>query len=170
MKRMVLFLMICMVAGSLYAQKYAIIHSQNILSALPEYTSAQEQIARLQEQYQEKLQAEYDALEEMFQQYQKDKADLTAQQRRIYEQQILDREKEVKALQEQYFGQEGTLAKTSEVLFKPIQERMQDTVRQIAESQGYSMVLDIASGMGVIYYAPQKDISDLVIARLQGVR
>ena len=97
MKRMVLFLMICMVAGSLYAQKYAIIHSQNILSALPEYTSAQEQIARLQEQYQEKLQAEYDALEEMFQQYQKDKADLTAQQRRIYEQQILDREKEVKA-------------------------------------------------------------------------
>ena len=61
MKRMVLFLMICMVAGSLYAQKYAIIHSQNILSALPEYTSAQEQIARLQEQYQEKLQAEYDA-------------------------------------------------------------------------------------------------------------
>jgi len=170
MKRMVLFLMICMVAGSLYAQKYAIIHSQNILGALPEYTSAQEQIARLQEHYQQKLQTEYDALEAMFQQYQNQKATLTAQQRRTYEQEILDREKEVKQLQEQYFGQEGTLAKTTEVLFKPIQERMQDTVREIAERYGYSLVLDVSAGMGVVYYIPDIDISNLVIERLQGVR
>ncbi len=159
-----------MVAGSLFAQKYAIIHSQNILSALPEYTSAQEQVARLQEQYQQKLQTEYDALEGMFQQYQKQKATLTAQQRLTYEQEILDREKEVKQLQEQYFGQEGTLAKTTEVLFKPIQERMQDTVREIAERYGYSMVLDVSAGMGVVYYIPDIDISNLVIERLQGVR
>ncbi|MBP6867828.1 MAG: OmpH family outer membrane protein [Bacteroidales bacterium] len=170
MKRMVLFLMICMVAGSLYAQKYAIIHSQNILSALPEYTSAQEQVARLQEQYQQKLQTEYDALEALFQQYQNEKATLNAQQRRTFEQEIIDREKEVKQLQEQYFGQEGTLAKTTEVLFKPIQERMQDTVREIAESYGYSMVLDVSAGMGVVYYIPDIDISNLVIERLQGVR
>ena len=162
--------MICMVAGSLYAQKYAIIHSQNILSALPEYTSAQEQVARLQEQYQQKLQTEYDALEALFQQYQNEKATLNAQQRRTFEQEIIDREKEVKQLQEQYFGQEGTLAKTTEVLFKPIQERMQDTVREIAESYGYSMVLDVSAGMGVVYYIPDIDISNLVIERLQGVR
>ncbi len=145
-------------------------HSQNILGALPEYTSAQEQIARLQEQYQQKLQTEYDALEAMFQQYQNQKATLTAQQRRTYEQEILDREKEVKQLQEQYFGQEGTLAKTTEVLFKPIQERMQDTVREIAERYGYSLVLDVSAGMGVVYYIPDIDISNLVIERLQGVR
>ncbi len=106
----------------------------------------------------------------MFQQYQNQKATLTAQQRRTYEQEILDREKEVKQLQEQYFGQEGTLAKTTEVLFKPIQERMQDTVREIAERYGYSLVLDVSAGMGVVYYIPDIDISNLVIERLQGVR
>ena len=162
--------MVSLMAGSLLAQKYAVIHSENILEALPEYTSAQEQISRLQEQYQQKLQAEFDALEDMFQQYQKDKQDLTAQQRRLREQQIIDRENEVKELREQYFGQEGTLAKTSEILFNPIRERMQEAIRYIAERYGYNLVLDIATGIGVVHYVPDIDISNLVIERLQAVR
>lgn len=170
MKRMVLLLLVFLTAGSLTAQNYAVIHSQNILNSLPEYTAAQEKIAGLQEQYQQKLQDEYSVLEEMFQQYQKEKAGLSPERRRVREQQIMDREKDVKALQEQYFGQEGTLAKTSEVLFKPIQESMEEAIRYIAGRKGYSLVLDIASGMGVVHYDPQIDISNLVVERLQSVR
>jgi len=170
MKRMVLFLMVSLMAGSLLAQKYAVINSENILGALPEYTSAQEQISNLQEQYQQKLQAEYNALEDMFQKYQKDKQSLNAEQRRLREQQIIDRENEVKELREQYFGQEGTLAKASEVLFNPIRERMQEAIRYIADRYGYSLVLDVSSGMGVVHYVPNIDISNLVIERLQAVR
>jgi outer membrane protein len=170
MKRVVLFLLVSLVTGSMSAQNYAVINSETILGALPEYTSAQEQISDLQEQYQQKIQAEYDQLETMFQQYQNDKARLSAQQKNAREQEILDREEEVKAMQEQYFGQEGTLAKTSEVLFKPIQDRMQEAVKYIAERQGFALIIDIATGMGVVHYSPDIDISNLVLERLQAVR
>jgi outer membrane protein len=170
MKRVVLFLLVSLVTGSMSAQNYAVINSETILGALPEYTSAQEQISDLQEQYQQKIQAEYDQLETMFQQYQNDKARLSAQQKNAREQEILDREEEVKAMQEQYFGQEGTLAKTSEVLFKPIQDRMQEAVKYVAERQGFALIIDIATGMGVVHYSPDIDISNLVLERLQAVR
>jgi outer membrane protein len=170
MKRVVLFLLVSLVTGSMSAQNYAVINSETILGALPEYTSAQEQISDLQEQYQQKIQAEYDQLEAMFQQYQNDKARLSAQQKNAREQEILDREEEVKAMQEQYFGQEGTLAKTSEVLFKPIQDRMQEAVKYVAERQGFALIIDIATGMGVVHYSPDIDISNLVLERLQAVR
>ncbi len=170
MKRVVLFFLVSLVTGSMSAQNYAVMNSETILGALPEYTSAQEQISDLQEQYQQKIQAEYDQLEAMFQQYQNDKARLSAQQKNAREQEILDREEEVKAMQEQYFGQEGTLAKTSEVLFKPIQDRMQEAVKYIAERQGFALIIDIATGMGVVHYSPDIDISNLVLERLQAVR
>jgi len=54
-------------AGNVWAQKYAVVDSEKILEALPEYTVAQEQISKLQEQYTQKLQKEYDLLEHMFQ-------------------------------------------------------------------------------------------------------
>ncbi|MFA5301152.1 MAG: OmpH family outer membrane protein [Bacteroidales bacterium] len=170
MKRVILFLLVSLMTGSLSAQKYAVMNSETILEALPEYSSAQEQISDLQEQYQQKVQAEYERLETMFQQYQNDKERLSAQQKKAREQEILDREEEVKAMQEQYFGQEGTLAKTSEVLFKPIQDRLQDAVKYIAERQGYALIIDIAAGMGVVHYTPEIDISNLVLERLQAVR
>ncbi|HOO42413.1 MAG TPA: OmpH family outer membrane protein [Bacteroidales bacterium] len=170
MKRVFLFLLVILVTGSLSAQKYAVMNSETILAALSEYTSAQEQISDLQEQYQQKIQGEYDQLEAMFQQYQNDKTRLSAQQKTAREQEILDREEEVKAMQEQYFGNEGTLAKTSEVLFKPIQDRLQEAIDYIAKKQGYALIIDIAAGMGVVHYSPEIDISNLVLERLQAVR
>ncbi len=170
MKRMIFFLLVSLVAVGMSAQNYAVINSETILGSLPEYTSAQEQISDLQEQYQQKIQAEYDQLEAMFQQYQNDKARLSAQQKSAREQEILDREEEVKALQEQYFGKEGTLAKTSEVLFKPIQDRLQEAIKYIADNKDFSLVIDIAAGMGVVHYSPDIDISNLVLERLQTVR
>ena len=170
MKRMVLFLMASLMAVTLPAQKYAVVDYEKILESLPEYTSAQEQISRLQEQYQQKLQEEYTRLEEIFQKYQTEKGNLNTQQRKMREQQILDREKEVKAMQEQYFGQEGTMAKASETLFKPIQERLQEAIKYIADKNGYSLVLDVSAGMGIVHYGPEIDISPLVKDILEQVR
>ncbi|NLA15995.1 MAG: OmpH family outer membrane protein [Bacteroidales bacterium] len=170
MKRVVLFLLASLMAASLPAQKYAIVDTEKILEALPEYTAAQEQISSMQEQYTEKLQKEYDLLEALFQKYQSDKGALTPEQRKIREQQIINREKEVKEMQEQYFGQEGTMTKVSEALFKPIQQKLQEAIRHVAEQNGYSLVLDVSAGMGILHYAPGIDISHLVKERLQHVR
>ncbi|HHV41181.1 MAG: OmpH family outer membrane protein [Bacteroidales bacterium] len=170
MKRIVFFLGILLMAGNVWAQKYAVVDSEKILEALPEYTVAQEQISKLQEQYTQKLQKEYDLLEHMFQKYQNDKNTLNSQQRKIREQQIIDREKEVKELQEQYFGQEGAMAKASMAIFQPVQDKLQQAINYVAQVHGYSLVLDVSSGMGIVHYASVIDISNLVIERLHLVK
>ncbi|MFY9115567.1 MAG: OmpH family outer membrane protein [Bacteroidales bacterium] len=167
MKRIVFLLGILLMAGNVWAQKYAVVDSEKILGALSEYTAAQEKISQLQEQYSQRLQREYDALERMFQKYQNDKGTLNPQQRKVREQAIIDREKEVKEMQEQYFGQEGVMSQESMALFKPIQDRMQQAINHVAEMYGYALVLDVSAGMGIVHYSAAIDISNLVIERLR---
>jgi len=167
MKRIVLVLLACITASGLFAQKYAVVNTENLFSGLKEYTAAQEQVDKLREQYQALIQSEYDNLETMFQQYQQEKGSLSAEQKKTRQGAIVDRENKVKELQEQYFGQEGVLSKTSETLFTPIRERVMNTIDKVAKANDCALVLDVAGGMGVIYYVPDIDITDQVLKSLQ---
>ncbi len=91
----------------------------------------------------------------------------SAEQKKTRQGAIVDRENKVKELQEQYFGQEGVLAKTSETLFTPIRERVMNTIDKVAKANDCALVLDVAGGMGVIYYVPDIDITDQVLKSLQ---
>lgn len=170
MKRTLLTVLVCLVAGSLFAQKYAFVNSETVFKNAPGSAAAQDKITALQEQYQKQMETEYANLEALFQQYQNEKGRLSSEQRKVREQAILDREDDVKKMQEQYFGQEGLLAKKSEELFKPIQEKVQQAIQYVAKANGIGMVLDIASGMSIMYYDEQLDISDRVIETLRKMK
>jgi len=45
--------------------------------------------------------------------------------------------------------------------------QVQNEIRFIAESGGYSMVLDIKNSVGVVWYSPSIDITEALIQRLQ---
>ena len=153
--------MACLCVTALSAQRYAVVNSQTVFENMPEYTAAQEQIQKLQEQYQSTVEKQYAALETLFQNYQNEKHTLTAAQKKTREQNILDREEEVKQLQEQYFGQDGELAKETEALFNPLQERVKTGIEYIAKEKGFDLVLESSS---VMYFNENIDISNLVIS------
>jgi len=48
--------------------------------------------------------------------------------------------------------------------------QVQNEVRFIAESQGYSLVIDLKTALGIVWYSPSVDITDLLIQRLQSRR
>jgi outer membrane protein len=92
---------------------------------------------------------------------------LSQEQKKARQESIMQKEKEASDLKCKYFGPEGELFKKRESLMGPIQEEIYNTVKEISELRGYSLVLDRASqAAGIIFGSPSIDISNEVLAKL----
>ncbi len=86
--------------------------------------------------------------------------------KRKREEEIINREKEVKELQNKYFGREGELFKKRQELIKPIQDEVYNAVKEIAVEGNYAVIFDTASGVSLLYTNPKYDLSDDVLEKL----
>ena len=164
----VIVICIAMLFGALQlnAQKVGYFNSEKVLSAIPAYKSAQQQLESYSKQYQDVVDAEYAKVEALYNRYQQQKANLTAQARQVKENEIIQKEQEVKKLQQEYFGQDGQMQQYSERLMQPVMEKMDAAIAKVARDGGYMLVLDVASMQGVAYKNAQYDLSDAVIKAL----
>ena len=157
---------ILFVAGIASAQKFAYVDTEYILKKVPSYKTAQDQLERLGTQYQKEIETAYQKIEEMFKKYQSEKVLLSESMRKTREDEIINREKEVKDLQQKYFGSEGTMAKKQEELLKPIQDQVFNAIKTIADDGGYATIFDVSNNAGIIYNNPKYDLSDKVVEKL----
>jgi len=167
MKRIVLTL--ALVAGIVFsasAQKYAYINTEYILKKIPAYKTAQDQLDKLSQQYEKEIDAKYQALDELYKKYQADKVLLTDDMKQRRENEIITKEKEVKELQRQYFGEDGALDKKKNELITPIQEKISTAVKELATQDGYALIFDTTANPTVIYVAPRYDLSDKILEKL----
>ncbi|HPF93709.1 MAG TPA: OmpH family outer membrane protein, partial [Tenuifilaceae bacterium] len=117
-------------------------------------------------QYQAEIEEEYQKLEAMFQDFEKEKVLLTEEMKRKREEEIIQRERAVKELQMKYFGREGMLFKKREELVKPIQDQVFNTVKEIATEGGFAVIFDSAGSANMLYTNPRYDKSDEVLQKL----
>ena len=160
-----LIIALAMIFGALQlnAQKVGYIDTEKILKVIPEYKSAQTQLESLSEQYQSKIESEYSKIEVMYNNYQKQKASMSAQARAQRENEIIEREKTVKQLQMSYFGQDGLMQKKSAELLDPIREKVDAAIEKVAADGRYTILFDVAAMQGVAYKNADDDLSPLVI-------
>ncbi len=151
---------------SAFAQKYAFVDTDYILNNIPSYKAAEEEIDKLSEQYEAEITALYEEIDKMYRDYQGEKVLLTDEMKSEREEEIINKEREAKKLQNDYFGQEGMLFSKREELIKPIQDEVYNAVKEIANENGYAVIFDSASGPTMIYTNPRYDISDEVLKRL----
>src|SRR3569833_1623360 len=76
------------------------------------------------------------------------------------------KDKEVMDFQRQKFGPDGELAKKSDALIKPVQEKLMKAIQGVAESEDYDMIFDKNSEVLMLYANPRYNKSDDVITRL----
>lgn len=148
------------------AQKFALIDMEYILKNIPAYERANEQL----NQVSKKWQAEVDVLTEeaqtLYKNYQSEAVFLSAEQKTKKEEEIIAKEKEAAELKKKYFAPDGELFKKRESLMAPIQDEIYNAVKDISESKGYSLILDRASDIGIIFASPRIDISNEVLTKL----
>lgn len=164
-KKIWIIILLMAVSSFTFAQRFAYVDSEYIFQRIPEYTAALKQLDELSVKWQNDVDAQYAEIEEMYQAYQEDQANMSEQMRRRREDIIVNKEKEVRELQRSRFGLEGDLFKERERLLKPIEERVEKAIQAIAERQGLDLILDKGTE-SFLYSNPKLDRSDDVIKQL----
>ncbi len=150
-------------------QKFAYVDSDYILSNIPEYADAQEELNALSTKWENEVKAIYNKVSEMYKKYQTEMVLLSEDQKHAREQEIINKEQEAKNLQMQYFGSEGQLYQKQTELIQPIQEKIYTALTELAQTKGYTFVFDLASGTSILYASDKVDVSDDVLDQLSNV-
>jgi len=149
-----------------YAQKFALVDMEYILSKIPAYEMANDQLNQVSKKWQAEVDALTKTAKELYTKYQSEMVYLSDEMKVKREAEILAKEKEAADLKKNYFGSEGELYKKRESLLKPIQDEIYNAIKELSEEGGYSLILDRASGSDIIFASPKIDISDLVLRKL----
>ncbi len=167
MKKLILvFWVVLTTVFTASAQKYAYVDSDYILSNIPEYKSSQQQIDNLSVQWQKEIEAKYSEIDKLYKAFQAEQILLTEDMKRKRENEIIDKEKEAKELQKAKFGVDGELFKKRQDLIKPIQDKVYNAIKEMAEKGTFAVVFDKASGTTMLYTNPKYDKSDLILSNL----
>jgi len=164
MKKLILTIMaIVFSVAILQAQKFAYVDTQYILDNIPEFSEAQAQLDELSNQWQKEIEAKFADIDKMYKDYQAQAILLPEDMKKKKEQEIVDREKDAKALQRTRFGKDGDLFKKRQELVKPIQEKIYNAIQEISTNNNYAVVFDKGGSLTMMYANPKYDISDDVL-------
>ena len=167
MKRILLLIALSLGLGlNLRAQKFALIDMEYILSNIPAYERANEQLNQTSKAWQAEVEAINTTAQTLYKNYQNEIVFLSEAQKKEREQAIVDKEKEAAKLKKKYFGPEGELFKKRQSLIEPIHDEIYNAVKAIATTRGFQLILDRASDSGIIFASPTIDISNEVLAKL----
>lgn len=148
------------------AQKYALINMDYVLSQIPQYEMANEQLEQLSKRYQMEVESMSLEAQQLYEQFQADMVYLTAEQREARENQILEKETAIQEYRMKHFGPDGELEQKRISLVGRLQDEIYEAVKEIAEKNNFAMVLDVTSLDGLIFGSPKIDISKEVLQKL----
>ena len=140
MKKLVIFLLMMFPLG-LFAQesKIAIVNTQEVMMAMPEFTDMQKQMQEMEANYQKELKV-------MSDEYNKKYADFIAQQDSLTENIRLRRMQELEDINQRsqnfiQVSQQDFQKKQGELL-APIQEKLRNAIAAVGKENGYLYILD----------------------------
>jgi outer membrane protein len=162
-KTLFALLVMLSVATGAAAQKFAYVDTQYILESLPEYKSAQQQLDRISIQWQKEIEVKFGEIDKMYKDFQAESVLLTDDMKKKREEEIIDKETAAKELQKQRFGKGGDLLKKRQDLVKPVQDKIYNSIKEIATAKNYAVVFDKSSDLTMLFTNPKYDISDQVL-------
>ncbi len=149
------------------AQRIAYVDVDRILESFKEYKTAQEELDRIAAKWRQDIAQEYDIIKGLYNRYQAEQVLLSEDARRQREDEIMNREKEVRDLQKARFGPEGELFRRRQEMVRPIQERVYRAIESYATERGYDFIFDKSGAAGIIFFSPAYDKTDDILNRLK---
>mgnify|MGYP000231620437 CR=1 FL=1 len=170
MKKLLLSLgLILGIIFTVSAQRYAIIDTKYVLDKMPDYKTAQKTLDATAENWQKEIDQRQEELNKMYRDFDAEQVMLSEDLKKKREDELFNKEKELRDLQKKRFGFEGDLFKERQKLIKPIQDKVYTAVQKLAVARSYDFILDKSEGITVIFADPKLDKSEDVLKEL-GVR
>lgn len=142
-----------------YAQKYARINLQEVVSAMPEFKEMQENLDAFGKDLQEQLEQIVVEFNNLATEFQKNQASMTESVRQMKQQQMEQVQQRYNEFQR--LSQEDYQKKSAE-LFEPVQKKANEAVAKIAKSGGYVGVFD--TSLPTLAYFDEAALADIAPA------
>ncbi|MCT4622416.1 MAG: OmpH family outer membrane protein [Schleiferiaceae bacterium] len=149
-----------------FAQKYGYVDSDYILSNIPDYKQAQNQLDNMSSQWQGEIESLYSEAEALQTALNAEKILLTEKMIAEREKMIAEKKDEALSLQQKYFGAQGELFQKRMELVKPIQDQVYNAIQSLAKKKKYDIIFDKSSDLLMLYTNPRADLSDEVLESL----
>ena len=148
------------------AQRIATVDMNTILESIQEYQDAQKELDRIAATWQQDIAKMYDEIKSMYNRYQAEQVLLSDDERNQREEEIMQKERQVREYQKAKFGPEGELFQRRKELVQPIQDRVYAAIEEYANERGYDFIFDKGSTAGLIFNNAEYDITDEILKRL----
>lgn len=168
-KRTLIFCLVVvssMLGFSQQAAKFGYVDTDYILGQIPEYKAAQNELDKTSIQWQKDMEAKFAEIDKLYKAYQADAILLTDDMKKKRENEIINKETEAKELQKTRFGVDGELFKKRQELVKPIQDKVYNAIKIMAEKKALGFILDKSGQVSILYANSKYDISDDVLTYL----
>lgn len=166
MKKIFALIAVTLIALSAQAQKFALIDMEYIMSNIPAYERANEQLNQVSKKWQAEVEAMDNEAKALYKNFQDEAVFLSEAQKKEKEEAIVAKEKEAAELKKKYFGPEGELYKKRTALLEPIQEEVYTAIKAVATQRGFQLIMDRASDNGIYFASPSIDVSNEVLDKL----
>lgn len=148
---------VCFSMASAFSQRVAVVDVSSILEDLPAYQRAQEEIDQLAAKWRQDISQEYDQVKSMYNKYQAEQVLLSDEVKVEREEEIMEKEKEVRDLQKRRFGPEGDLFQRRQELISPLQDEVFNAIQDYAQLKGFDLIFDKAGAAGLLYASDDFD-------------
>ena len=164
MLKKIALILLLVLPMSVFAQKFGHVKTQEILTAMPEYTKAQTDIQTMQKQYEDEMKRVSDEFTKKYTAYQQEQANLpkNIQERRQNELQELSE----RGMQMQQDSQQQLQQSWMQML-EPIAKKIDDAIKAVGQEGGYIYIFDLnATQIPFINEAHSTDVTAAVKAKL----
>lgn len=152
----------------LFAQlKIGYIDSDTVMDQLPDVQDARQKIDALIQEWQTELRQLENQWKTKYDDYERRKLIMTDQTRTEMEAELIKLENEIAQFRDKKFGTNGELFQKQDELMKPVQNKVFNAIKQVAEEENLDFVFDRSGDIMILYAKDQYDISQKVLSKLK---
>jgi len=149
-------------------QKIGYVDSQIILTQLPEAIKAQSDLDALTTVWSNQVDSMKLVLQQQYADVQKQLATMTEDQKQIKQKELIDKEQQIYAYQNQKFGQpNGEIYQKQETIFDPVKKKIYAAIEQVAKDEGMHFIFDKSGDILLLYADTSYDITFKVLDSLK---
>lgn len=151
-------------SGSLNAQKFGYVNSQELLANMPEMKLADNELQKLQNELVAKGEEMVIKFEAEYKKYmaEANSGTLSKVQMQQKEEVLVAQQEEIK----KYEGEiQQQLAKKRDDLYKPVIDKVKTEIEKLGVEGGYTMIFDASPGM-ILHAAESEDLMQVIMQKL----
>lgn len=147
--------------------KIGYIDSDTIMDKLPDVQDARQKIDALIQEWQTELRQLEAQWKTRYDDYEKRKLIMTDQTRSEVEAELVKLENDIAQFRDKKFGTNGELFQKQDELMKPVQNRIFNAIKLVAEEDNLDFVFDRSGDIMILFAKEQYDVSQKVLDKLK---